>query len=328
MLKLKYLFEDYNLAKLALENWEHDESNLDEMLSRFRISSNAIYPYQSNGKLCFLRLAPFEEKLRNNILGELEFLDYLHENGFSALKGIAARNGEKLIELHTHKGSYYAESCAAVSGTPIEDTDYSDEIMYEYGKTLGRLHKLSAEFTPKVRKWTHTDALDYVAKIFAEYNAPQCALSELIKVKEKLSELPINKESYGLVHYDFEPDNVFYDEKTKTCSVIDFDDGMYHFYALDIAQVLDSLEDELDGDKLASAKAEFMRGYKSERGFSEENCGTLPLMLRFINLFGYARLIRCIDEKFDNEPDWLTELRVKLDHIIKRKENGFECNAD
>lgn len=40
MLKLKYLFENYDLAKEALKNWEHDEDTLDNMLSQFRISSN------------------------------------------------------------------------------------------------------------------------------------------------------------------------------------------------------------------------------------------------------------------------------------------------
>lgn len=49
MLKLKYLFENYGLAKEALENWEHDEDTLDRMLSQFRISSNAIYPFCQKG---------------------------------------------------------------------------------------------------------------------------------------------------------------------------------------------------------------------------------------------------------------------------------------
>lgn len=49
MLKLRYLFENYDLAKEALENWKHDEDALDEMLPQFRISSNAIYPFCQGG---------------------------------------------------------------------------------------------------------------------------------------------------------------------------------------------------------------------------------------------------------------------------------------
>lgn len=35
--------------------------------------------------------------------------------------------------------------------------------------------------------------------------------------------------------------NVFYDEETGSCNMIDFDDSMYHWYAMDIEQALDSL---------------------------------------------------------------------------------------
>ena len=42
MLKLEYLFENYELAREALALWEHDEDNLEEMLGYFRISSNAV----------------------------------------------------------------------------------------------------------------------------------------------------------------------------------------------------------------------------------------------------------------------------------------------
>jgi len=46
----------------------------------------------------------------------------------------------------------------------------------------------------------------------------------------------------------------------------------------------------------------------------------LPLMRRFSNLYGYARLIRCVAEKFADEPEWLTELRKKLERAILEKE--------
>lgn len=35
MLKLEYLFENYELAREALSLWEHDEDNLEEMLGVF-----------------------------------------------------------------------------------------------------------------------------------------------------------------------------------------------------------------------------------------------------------------------------------------------------
>lgn len=65
---------------------------------------------------------------------------------------------------------------------------------------------------------------------------------------------------------------------------------------------------------------EFIRGYKEEHRYTEEMKMSHPLMRRFINFYGYARLIRCVAEQFDNEPDWLVELRIKLDKSISEKE--------
>ena len=62
MLKLKYLHENYGLAKFALENWEYDAETLDGHLQRFRISSNAIYPFLWQGNMRFLRLSPAPRK--------------------------------------------------------------------------------------------------------------------------------------------------------------------------------------------------------------------------------------------------------------------------
>lgn len=63
MLPLKYLFENFDLAKECLKLYDHSERHLDEMLRYFRISSNAVYPFcTENGTVCFLRLSPPEEE--------------------------------------------------------------------------------------------------------------------------------------------------------------------------------------------------------------------------------------------------------------------------
>ena len=326
MLKLKYLFENFDLVKEALKNWAHDEASLDETISHFRISSNAVYPFFNDGKICFLRLAPVEEKTGSNVAGELEFVSYLNENGFPALPPLKAKSGETLLILDTRWEKYYASAFGGVDGTPIEDVELTENVMLEYGRTLGDLHALSRRFVPETRKWTHDEALGFTQRILTEYDAPRFALDELGKLKRELSLLPKNDDNYGLVHYDFEPDNVFFDERTGKCSVIDFDDGMYHWYALDIAQVFDSLEDYAGGEALETAKALFLKGYRERFPFTDDALKTIPIMLRFTNIFGYARILRSVYEKFDNEPDWLRELRVKLDNSMRKKEKLMQNN--
>ena len=140
-------------------------------------------------------------------------------------------------------------------------------------------------------------------------------------ISRELAALP--RTYYGLVHYDFEPDNVFYDAETNSCAVIDFDDGMYHWYALDIEQVFASLAEELSGDSLEAAERAFLDGYRTQHAYTAEMDALRPLMRRFINLYTYARLTRSIAETFDDEPEWLTGLRVKLGSILTSIETGI-----
>lgn len=311
-----------------MTHWEHNEENLDKYLKYFRISSNAMYPFEKYGKRCFLRLAPVEEKLEQNLRGELEFLQYLHSKGYPSMVPVTSKEGEVLLQLDTRWGKYYASVFEGVPGKPIEDTDYNAEIMISYGKALGKLHCLSMEYETEYKsaykKWNYEDALHWIKKVLQEYNAPLPMLTEAVSLEKELAALPQTRESFGLVHYDFEPDNVFYEEKSGECHVIDFEDGMYHFYLLDIEQVFDALAQELSGEAFLQAKEAFLQGYTSEKSLEPECEKLLPLMRRFCNLFAYARMIRCIAEDVQEAPEWMCKLRS----ILQCKINFLEKNVD
>lgn len=320
MLKLKYLFDNVDLAKLALANWTFDRDTLDQDLSMYRISANAIYPFRQNGNICFLRLAPTEEKLEKNLLGELEFIQYLLSHEYPSLEPIKALSGDVLLKLNTPWGEYYASAFRRVNGIPLERTAMTHDILHHYGKALGKLHALSSEFTPGIKKWSHLEALQWIRDVLKEYNAPKAAFSELDAIAFGLAALPIHKNNYGLTHYDFELDNVFYDNSSNSCWVIDFDDGMYHWFALDIEQVFEALADRFNEHELESARSTFIKAYRTEFVYPEEAEASLPLMRRFIDLYKYARLIRCVAEMGEQEPPWMVGLRSKFGDIVKRIE--------
>ena len=322
MLKLKYLYENYDLAKFALKNWEYDTETLDDCLQHFRISSNAIYPFSWHGNMRFLRLSPVSEKIENNLKGELEFLCYLQSRSYPSVILVASNSGELVVTLDSIWGEYYASVFDGADGNSIEDSDCNDHIVYAYGKALGQLHMLSAEYSPKIRKWTYRDVLLWIGKTLEKYHAPNKMLVELEGVQQALDVLPQTNASFGLVHYDFEPDNVFWDENRQCCTVIDFEDGMYHFFLLDLEQALDALLENIPADRKLIAKTTFLRGYQSVKMLEPDYAEKLKLMRRFCNLYSYARLIRCVDEKYPNEPDWMVKLREKLHSKMVFLENS------
>lgn len=312
MLKLKFLFNNVDLAEMLLENWEFDKESLD-MFEYFRISSNAIYPFQAQGKTQFLRFSPKIEKCRENILAELDFISYLHTKHYGVLETVVSKNGKELIEVQTPWGEYFASVFKCVEGVQINETDLSDVVIFSYGKALGKLHQLSSEYRPNNNKrWSYKDVFNWIHNVLINFPHEKSALMETKLLHDYFDSIPMTKSNFGLIHYDFEFDNVFYDEETETCNVIDFDDSMYHWYVMDIKQALDSLQDCIQPEMLEQKKQCFLDGYRTEFEISDDMMSLIPACRRFANLYGYVRTLRSLEEKWDHEPQWLVGLREDL----------------
>jgi Ser/Thr protein kinase RdoA (MazF antagonist) len=323
MMKFRHLFENPALAEMLLKNWEYDPSALD-LLQRFRISANAIYPFKQDGRLCFLRCCPISEKTRADISAELDFIAYLRGRGFNALEVLPSRSGERLLCKSTPWGEYFASAFARVSGRAIDETDFSDEIMAAYGAALGELHRLSAGYqAPGCRRGTDADVLDWIEKTLRELGLPGAPLAEVNLLQEYFASLPKNRATYGLIHYDFEPDNVFYDEQTQSCSAIDFDDAMYHWYVMDIVQALDNVQSEVSAGEFPHKKEVFLAGYRSKFATDEVMLAAMPVFRRFASLYSYTRVARAMQEHWENEPEWMGSLRAKLDASQARAAQHF-----
>jgi Ser/Thr protein kinase RdoA (MazF antagonist) len=95
-----------------------------------------------------------------------------------------------------------------------------------------------------------------------------------------------------------------------------------------LEQALDSISEELTSEMLDSAKKSFLDGYKMEFVLTEETVALFPLMRRFVDLYKYARLIRCLADEFDEEPDWMVWLRNKLNSVIADIETKISQNHE
>lgn len=316
MLKLKYLLENFDLARFALSRWRHDDSTLEERLKWFRISSNAVYPFDREGRLHFLCLSPAQEKDTRELLGELDFLTYLNRAGYPAMQPVPSDAGEVMELLDTPWGRWYASVFACVPGKPLEDVPMTDEAAEHYGAALGGLHRLSMRYVPPLKCRSHRDVLAWASRILEEQGASAAALAELREVSRLLAEKPRTRESYGLIHYDFEPDNVFWDG--AQCHVIDFEDGMLHFYAVDVVQVLDEIPE--------TYHEAFLRGYHDACPEVAADAEDFPLMRRFRNLYSYVRLLDCLSQRPEPLPEWLPALIAQLEARLQALETGFQEN--
>jgi len=323
MLKLRYLFNNADLAEMVLKNWHYDEDSIG-MFKHYRISSNAIYPFKSEGKTHLLRFAPKSEKLKSNILAELDFISYLRDKQYGVLESVASKHGEELVEVRTPWGEYYSSVFKRVSGVQLSNTDLSDGIIFSYGKALGRFHQLSSQYVPgQNKRWSYMDVLNWIQNVLMSFPEETEALTEVKLIRDYFDTIPKSSSNYGLIHYDFECDNVFYDEETASCNAIDFDDAMYHWYAMDIEQALHNLQDHISFELIEQKKQCFIDGYLTEYAIPYHLDELLPACRRFANLYGYARILRAAEEKWDHEPDWMMNLRKRLKERLKEASIPF-----
>jgi Ser/Thr protein kinase RdoA (MazF antagonist) len=318
VLKLRYLFGNTDLAAMLLGNWEHDRP-ADQLFGSFRISANAVYPFLRNAERCFLRFSPLAEKSLHAIAAELAFLSYLRGNGFPAAEPLPARSGELALCGDTPWGPYCACAFKGVPGRPLDAAPVTTEQVCRLGGTLGKLHALSRAWPSCAGRPTHADVLDRIEGVLKDLGHQERALTELTLVREHLCRFSKSPGSYGLIHYDFETDNVFLDEASGTISVIDFDDAMYHWYGMDLEQAIDSLADAVPGQDVGAVKAVFLEGYKRESPVAQLMLEHLPAFRRFASLFGYARIARSVAETWQNEPEWMQALRQKLAAGLSRR---------
>ena len=179
-----------------------------------------------------------------------------------------------------------------------------------WGRSLGEYHNASAGYRDdRIPSWK-----DHITTIRRVLPASEVVvLRELDSVEASMECLHVDDANYGLVHYDFELDNIRWNDGVP--GLMDFDDFVYMWYAADmIIGISELYEDSVDRIDLEDERFQaFLRGYRSVRPLSDETLANLPLFLRFDSLYGYSRIYRSTEEgPIEGEPQWTTDLRDKL----------------
>lgn len=183
MLKLKYLFNNKDLAHMILSNWENDNED-SNLLNNYRISSNAVYWCKNKGNTFFLRFVSAEEKSMKKIFAELEFLRYLRNSGYPAVDTILSKAGNELEVINTPWGAYYAVAFKEAPGKQLNQIPFTDELIFGWGKALGRLHKLSSKYKAvnnKRNDWK--EAIDWMDDVLSNFPEETEAKNELYILK-------------------------------------------------------------------------------------------------------------------------------------------------
>ncbi len=300
------------IADLIAAHWVED----DAVVEVYRASANFVFGVETPGERFFLRFNHESERDIGAIRAELAFQRHLGSSGIRVDAPIRSISGNWVEPVATEMGIFNAVLFKALPGEHREVDQLDLESFRVWGRSLGELHAAGAQFSCEQRpSWrAHVQ--------FAERMIPRGergAHQELQAIGEALGRLSSGVGEFGLIHFDFELDNLKWHE--GQVHVLDFDDCAFYWFEADIAFALrDLFDDSCDQVDLECPRVSaFLDGYRSAKHLSEEALGRIPLFLRLHNLLMAARLTRSLGTGADSEESgWITNLRGKLEDARRR----------
>lgn len=251
-----------------------------------RRSFNDHYLIKTKNKSYILRVYLNNKYYINDISDfnyELELISFLASKNIPVSYPI--RNKDKLFlsRVLLNNETRFISMFSFAEGVPL-DTTLKKNLAMCFGVNIANLHKVSNEFKCKYDRYKID--LNYLIKEPMEMLRKYSIKHELDNLDffipyerylyNRLQDLPVNSEAYGIIHGDLNPSNIHLDDKGDI-TIFDFDNCAYGWRIHDLAVI------KLCYDK--NTYEAILDGYKFERTLSKTEEG-------LIELYGKTLIIR------------------------------------
>ena len=317
------LSESYqsDIANQIIAAWPHDRGTVQY----FRASANFVFVFCSNGQPFILRFTHASERSADAIRAELGYLQYLATHGVPVALPVQSLSGQYVETITTPLGVVHAVVFERLAGEQFETGNLSLEQFTRWGDALGRLHLAAQGYTTSSRS-TIDNHLAYIEQHLPPHE--HAARDIHARLHHQVAELPRSEQTFGLVHYDFELDNLLWNG--DQIAIVDFDDCAYYWFVADIAFALRDLFDDqaanitIDNERFQA----FLSGYCTIRPIARDELLHLPLFLRIHNLVSFVKLLQAADASNEpNMPEWVARLQAKLVQKAQRYRDSFATYA-
>ncbi|KFM99724.1 aminoglycoside phosphotransferase [Bacillus clarus] len=275
-----------------------------------------------NGESYVLRLTHSSHRSKKEVEAELNFLRYVVEHGAKAAGPYYSISQNLVEEIGAEDGTFfYASLFAYAKGEQVkgDESPYWGETFFEaWGKEIGQLHRITMNFPKTNYRDTWEEDESAIVNELEDKKVKEIATVLMDEIKA----LPIEKETFGLMHGDIHPGNFHYDGKELT--IFDFDDATYNYFIHDLAMVLYYsvlFKPWTKEEKTRFARKQLQvlrKGYEFEHKLAESWYESLPLFLRLRDIGLYGTL----QKKFKGKdmPENFHKLSKELyDRIIKQE---------
>lgn len=278
-------------------------------------SDGVVYTTIQNGKKQVLKISQASDEI--HVKNILEFAHYLGKNGIFVSSPIQNEKGN-IYEVAEDGGQLYIATLMDFIEGKVPDNKElmeNDKLVYEWGRLTGKMHNAAKKYPI----WKNADENDerfgFESEIgcFIKRSQNEFIREKWNEVREKLSALPINRDTYGFIHNDNHQMNIIADK--NNIAVIDFDCAECHFFVNDILLPVQGLLFDVTGGMMGPVSkpevlkrfyASFLEGYKKENSLDEFWLKQLGVFLEYRRLLLYTVL-----------QDWLSNDKQANDAFLE-----------
>jgi Ser/Thr protein kinase RdoA (MazF antagonist) len=294
------------IANAIAVRWDHDPGSV----RFFRASANFLFTFKHAGREYVLRFINAKTRTVDALCAELAFINHLASRGIQVAKPVRSVAGKFVERIVTEQGLFHAVVFERLTGKPLELEELTPATITRWGEALGELHVAAEGY----REGGRPTWQDHIAFVAADLPAEETAAKAMLnQIQEQFAQLAVTSHNFGLIHFDFEPDNLI--RKDTHIGIVDFDDCAYYWFAADVAFALRDLFG--DSPRKVNLQNEtvrhFIHGYRRAKAIDDAEVEHIPLFLTLHNLFTLVRLYHSIGaNEPTGEPVWVAELRKKL----------------
>ncbi len=300
--------------KVEIKNRFSDDL-LREAIDRYGISPDKVkllgdfdsfvYEFERSGQNGILRISHSSKRSASLVRGELDWIGHLVQGGAAVSAATPSESGELLEELDDEHGeTFLVAAFRRAEGVSPKSGEWTREITEQYGELLGRIHRLSRNYSPTNPAWLRLAWNDPVMLDVEETlsgvdgsgldgsGLDGRVLEQFRRLLTILEKLPKDKASYGLIHQDAHGENLKIDEAGRI-TLFDVFDCAYSWFVNDIAIVLfyAAMWEEDRSVFTQEFMRHFLEGYRRESELEASWLTAMPafLKLREIDLYAVIR---------------------------------------
>lgn len=265
-----------------------------------------VFEFTRGGKNYVLKLTHSIHRSRDQVMGEVEWVDHLKANGVSVCGVISSTKGNPLEIVEIEDSYFIAYAFNKAPGDHAEKGNWNKNLILNWGETLGKIHAATRTFKPSLESyrrfhWYEDDTLNAEKYIPDEQGV---VIKKIEDHKSRLREFPRDNSSYGLIHSDLHNWNFYV--HNGGIHVFDTDDCHYNWLAYDIGIPLYYAlrTAEIGDDNLDYARyffSLFMEGYKKENDIDPVWITRIPDFVKLREMDLYIVITR---EDIADEDDW------------------------